>query len=510
MEIPPPVSAELRNLIDDLLNGRIDTIRHARLECLLTESEQARAFYAAYCQLHLDIVMDQHSEHVVRMFLVERNRCDESTSLAAGASQERLADSRQDSARPVQTRSRFAWAIAASLMLAAMGIWRLANSFESTPLAIISGVEVDDRSVKLAIANVGTAYLENSANFTIIGPKRARLSNGRIKMRVSEAAGHGFVVETPYGEVTDLGTEFGLDVDDRGGACVVVFEGSVDLSVQNDKSGPDVPSHVERLTSGEGLFFDSGGRLDRVSSISSGTVNTFLRDTHSIAADRHVIANVTDNLRQSETKKFYDIVTGGLREDALAYVDRPHDWNGITEAGMPQYLVGADYVRTFNDDKGTSEIEIQLELSQPAHIFVFLDSRVEIPEWLNRDFTRTGDMIGLDEGQRIELDKHIREIGPGKFDTKFQVWRRDVTKPGSLTLGPNGKLRANVAYPTHLAMYGIAAKPFTSAPAKSAREPRSLRAETTKDARATQPSKVVDATTAGQTAVAIGGRSTGI
>ena len=44
-------------------------------------------------------------------------------------------------------------------------------------------------------------------------------------------AGKGFVVETPYGEITDQGTEFGIDLTEKGQAGLVVFEGAVDLRV---------------------------------------------------------------------------------------------------------------------------------------------------------------------------------------------------------------------------------------------------------------------------------------
>ena len=38
------------------------------------------------------------------------------------------------------------------------------------------------------------------------------------------------MIETPSTDVVDLGTEFGVDVDESGGTDVVVFEGAVDLA----------------------------------------------------------------------------------------------------------------------------------------------------------------------------------------------------------------------------------------------------------------------------------------
>jgi hypothetical protein len=172
-----------------------------------------------------------------------------------------------------------------------------------------------------------------------------------------------------------------------------------------------------------------------------------------------VIVDVTDNIIDPSIRTFYEIVSGGLREDALAYVDREaHEWNGITARGMPSYLVGADYVKMFSDDKGRRDIEISVTLSCPAKLFVFHRDNLPKPDWLMENFRDTGERIGLDvapwkSAKRVYgKDKYRRGKGPGnEVDYTYSIWERVITDPGVVQLG------ANTTYATWAGMYGIAA-----------------------------------------------------
>jgi hypothetical protein len=470
MDAKPPLPREIWNLVDELLNGRIEPAGREQLESYLLKHEDARGFFTAYCQLHVDVVMDQHSEHVIRSFLADR----ESAPGGVLAVREESGGVETDASNAIQTtdankitrrgmrRISGAWALAASLLVCSFAIWTATR--ERAPNAAISGVVVDGNHVRLAIADVGTVFLEDSADFSIVGPNRARLARGRIKMRVTEVTGHGFVVETPYGEVADNGTEFGLDVDEKGqSSCVVVFDGSVDLNVKNNAQ-KGAAAQPQRLLEGEGVVFYDGGRTDRVNSICSGRGATFHRDAGSSTS---IISEVSDNLDPADTKKFYDIVAGGLQEDVLAYVDRPHQWNGVTTDGIPKYLLNADYVRTFSDDRILKKLatddrilkklEIKVTLTRPATLYIFSDKRFKQPRWLQTDFVRTGDMMGIDIGRWGTNKKRVTEVGPGNsINAKFDVWKREVREPGVVVLGaPFESGRNDVG-----GMYGIAATPL--------------------------------------------------
>jgi hypothetical protein len=332
------------------------------------------------------------------------------------------------------------------------------------PLPAISGLRSDSGSATLSLDRIGTITVQGPADFNLVGPMRARLTRGRIKVRITEPAGHGFIVETPDGEVTDLGTEFGLEVIDGKQSGVVVFQGAVDLRVMKTRAAET--DHVERLEGGDGVTFTRGGETSRIPCIVTGEDATFrLSDDQRPDGTPPVIVGVADNLNVKETKRFYEIVPGGLREDALAYVDRiGHEWNGCTKKGMPAYLVGADYVKTFNQDRTQKKMRIEVTLSRPAKLYVFYDKRLPTPDWLRKGFSTTRDVIGMDEGPFIVRGKpneRPRAIGPGNsIDSRFAVWERTVTKSGAVKLGPN------MASTTSAAMYGIAAVAWEEKAAK--------------------------------------------
>lgn len=164
---------------------------------------------------------------------------------------------------------------------------------------------------------------------------------------------------------------------------------------------------------------------------------------------------MSDNVQPEEDAKFYEIVPKGLADDMKAYVDRPHEWNGLTSGGLPAFLAGADYVRTFNDYRYLSELEIKVQLARPAIVYIFFDHRVPPPDWLKRQFEATGIDIGLDEGPSPGEPKRTVAVGGGQsIDNIFSVWRRVCPQAEELEFGPMGNKTGARA------MYGIAVTPL--------------------------------------------------
>ena len=126
-----------------------------------------------------------------------------------------------------------------------------------------------------------------------------------------------------------------------------------------------------------------------------------------------IISSVRDNIKRPGTWSFYEIVHAGMQEDGLAFVDREfHQWNGVDASGMPAYLLGADYVRMFNDDKVDNSFEMYVTIDRPAMLYVFFDDRLTPPKWLRDNFEDTGDNIGMDVGPFTEgeLESYGREV----------------------------------------------------------------------------------------------------
>ena len=274
---------------------------------------------------------------------------------------------------------------------------------------------------------------------------------GTVTTLVAKGA-EGFSVLTPRARVIDLGTEFGIQVTDMGTTDVVVFKGEVSLDYIPQKEGIARRQH---LGIGEGVHLDAQGTASRIVSIT----DEHYSDAPAKDSLRPPVITAVRNNIQRDAWNYYDIVQCGMQEDAKAFADRElHKWNGVTVKGMPAYLLGGDYVKTFNNDKINQDIEITLTLSRAAKLYILFDKRIPIPEWLSEDFRDTGEEIGVVEGPYFRngelYTKHKPSIGPGvNIDNFASIWVRDVKGPCSVVLGPTRSKS------TYINMYGIVAVP---------------------------------------------------
>jgi hypothetical protein len=296
-----------------------------------------------------------------------------------------------------------------------------------------------------------------------LSPMRARAIRGRIAAEVSDD-GHGFTIQTPQATVVDLGTVFGVEVGDEGATDVVVFKGAVDLHFDR-AGGAAAQEEPLRLTSGEAMRLKRGRTPSRIVSIYSDRFSSRAGDAADGPARPVLISAVTDNIdRDEQSWNYYEIVHRGMREDAKAFVDRvAHEWNGVTPQGMPEFLLGGDYVKTFNNDKYFRDLELFVTIDRPCNLYILVDDRAAPPSWLRQQFEDTGQNIGLDVGpfRRVEDGVLIEDrqpgVGPGVLvDNEFSIWRRTIDAPQIVHLG------SNEADHRYINMYGIVAVPLVA------------------------------------------------
>jgi FecR protein len=280
------------------------------------------------------------------------------------------------------------------------------------------------------------------------------VGKGQVTTRVADGI-KGFTIKTPEVNVIDQGTEFGVAARMDNKSDVIVFRGAVDLQASGDLS-----SSPKRLIAGEAARIDRRGSMDRIMQVGRDVKGGWWTTEHP-SADESVIKEVRDNILSKDGSKYYSyqITIHGLCEDARAYADQPHEWNGVTSAGLPVFLRGADYVKTFNDYRYLQDFEMVVDLSRPATLYIFADDRVPAPKWLKDQFENTGVKIGLDEGYWWEVPDHVIGVGAGNsIDNLFTVWRQRYDAPTSVTLGDVGEWGTEGAQGR--AMYGIAATPL--------------------------------------------------
>jgi hypothetical protein len=232
---------------------------------------------------------------------------------------------------------------------------------------------------------------------------------------------------------------------------VVIFEGAVDVK---PTGGPE--NVCKRLVQGQAARVNRDGAINRIAEVRGDTKNGW-STASGASAPSSVFASVRDNIPSTGgTDYFYfcQVTPGGMQEDAKAYVEsRPHQWNGLTATGLPDFLRGADLCHTFNDYRYMSDFEMIVTLARPASLYVFFDDRVPTPDWLHERFEDTGVKIGLDEGPDQGIPDHRTAVGPGNsIDNVFTVWRRRCRAGEAVRIGAMGT-RADAR-----AMYGVAAK----------------------------------------------------
>lgn len=310
-----------------------------------------------------------------------------------------------------------------------------------------------------------------AASLMIESDMLVHLDQGLATARVPNSM-KGFTIKTPVIDVIDQGTEFGVATRKNGFTDVVVFDGKVDLADHiNTGNG------LTRLEQGQAARVDRQGEIQRIMQVGRNQRGSWWTADYP-GSGVNVIREVRDNIPPADGSQYvcYQINYHGLDDDVFAYVDRPHQWNGLTAAGLPEFLVGADFVKTFNDYRYKDDFQMTVEMAQPANLYIFFDDRVPPPKWLTDQFEDTGVDIGLDEGPWPAGDQALRPdlpvfknaVGGGQsIDNTFSVWHRRCVDATPIVLGIVGEERQARA------MYGIAATPLgfgAVAPAKASTE----------------------------------------
>jgi hypothetical protein len=474
---------QLRCSLAAWCDGTIGPAELAELETTLTRSRDARAMYIAFMGIHAGI----HGEVSAKQYLdsVVPSMCDAdrwtasrpqiehgqrrgrwfitaaaiaATCLAAFFLWWSEGD-RWQIARPgVETALPPATILAHVVSETSDCEWSLDHHSDAPRGAIRGGdmIRVARGKVKLTYDNGTILTLHGPALFEVMSDMRGRALLGKLTAKIAKGA-EGFSVLTPRATVIDLGTELGIEVDDAGATDVVVFEGSVDLNYRLEDGGAE---QQRRLVTGEAMRLDAYGTISRIVSISNQRFSDDLVTPASTTGSPAIISSVRDNIQRETAWNYYEIVRAGMGEDARAFVDRQsHEWNGLDETGMPSYLVGGDYVKTFNNDKCREDIEIIVTLDAPCRLYVLFDDRIPAPKWLRDNFRDTGDKIGIDGGPWMYNGVMSRGVsadaGPGKsIDDTMSIWVREVKEPGPVRLG------ATETPHDDLNMYGLVAVPL--------------------------------------------------
>lgn len=169
--------------------------------------------------------------------------------LLADEIQDRVSLSADSSRRPKRLILAVATTIAASLLISIGWLWWPVETSQPPFLSVAAAHDTDgqlkvgDRIgaqtiqfesgfVRLLFDDGVEVTLQGPAAYELIGLGQTRLLSGILTATVPPGA-EGFEVKTPAAEVIDLGTAFGIELDEKGTARISVFDGEVEVTPMN-------------------------------------------------------------------------------------------------------------------------------------------------------------------------------------------------------------------------------------------------------------------------------------
>lgn len=352
------------------------------------------------------------------------------------------------------------WAAAAVLLLAgALALW-MPRGVEVCVMAVsddvasiwpkdsthrLREVRLESGSVQFQLDSGVTLDLNAPVHLRLADAMHATLLAGSVTADVGDR-GKGFVVETLSARVVDLGTRFGVSLGSTGETDVAVFQGKVEVF------GKAQPKQLASLTAGEAVRVHPSATARRLVCINTrgesfATLAPPPRDA--------LVTNVTDNVDDGGTYAFYTLQTGQMRPGARPYstLGKPR-WQPMPGEAFPAELVGADMVGTFSPDRNDPDLELSVQVSRACTVYLMLDVRAEVPEWVRRDFVEAGFQLRSGPWADNPVVQGMTADDSGAIHVNYKVWKRSVPSAGVVKLGPpypekDGRFRA---------MYGIAAK----------------------------------------------------
>ena len=310
-------------------------------------------------------------------------------------------------------------------------------------------VSIDRGRVTLQLDDGPTLDLFAPADVEVINGMHVRVHGGDVTVDVGDQA-TGFIVDTTAARVVDVGTRFAVSVGETGETDVVVLEGEIEV---REPLGPDRTSAYGNLMAGDALTVAASNMTRRLTAVAMEPRVTRLGR----AEQPGVVTGVSDNVTDPDYRRFYGLVPGGMRNDALAYttIGRAR-WRPLAGQEFPAELLGADTVRTFHDDRGRRDLEITLEVAQPCTVYVMIDARNPVADWLRQDYSDTGLQVRTGPWREVGIVEGMAPHADGGLYVTYQVWKRDVLSAGVVSLGPPRTFRQ----PGNRAMYGIAVQPL--------------------------------------------------
>lgn len=152
---------------------------------------------------------------------------------------------------------------------------------------------IEQGMVEIEYFNGARLILKGPSVFVVTGASTGRLVKGQVTGNV---VGGNFLLTTPSATVLDLGTEFGVSVNDSGGTEVCVFDGEVEVG-----SGTSSGQVGVSLLAGMAARVDRGGNIGRVKDLNT---TRYLRSFPETFAQSDDVISLVDIFSATSLRRF--------------------------------------------------------------------------------------------------------------------------------------------------------------------------------------------------------------
>lgn len=309
-------------------------------------------------------------------------------------------------------------------------------------IPIAAGTEMNLTDFRLSHGFV-ELELPNSVIVSVMGPGRLVMRPGR-PIQISSGLANvqcenqnpPLCIETPDAVIRCQSSKFGIDVlPGSGRTDIAVLRGSINV---DRPQATDGSQRKWTILSGNSARFAMGKKLGPMPVALRHEFNPYLLR----ATDNTVVSAISESPSPNHPGRTYFVVQDGMKERRSPFMDRPDlGWVPLQGKGFPTMLLGADLVKTYQQDRWRRNFSMTLTFEQPAELFVLLDIKATPPSWLTREFKKTKEFLRANPIEKRDAP----------FGTRYEIWSRTV-QPGTVTLGrPYPLTQQQVT-----SMYGVA------------------------------------------------------
>ena len=173
--------------------------------------------------------------------------------------------------------------------------------------------------------------LEGPARLTIDGNNFCALDLGKLVARVETEEAKGFIVRTPTASITDLGTEFGVEVERSGQAQAHVFRGLIEIAHVAGPAGGVSSQPPQRVGAGQTAIIGNAQGAIRVVSQEKGKI-PFTRILPPEQVQRLRLTPVADSRIRSAASDSRD----GQEDMLSVYTVPPNVQRTVLKFAMPE------------------------------------------------------------------------------------------------------------------------------------------------------------------------------